>query len=129
MVTMLVFLLMVKRKYFLLLVSLSFLLKTFSLTYLCSGSGKTYTMEGGQGIERGISFRTIEKIFNLLQYRVIKQDAMIQKFENSRSDTETEEKIFHRYALQSPQRCHLATNGRRIGPLMRSPWARKNTAE
>ena len=49
-------------------------------------------MEGGQGIERGISFRTIEKIFNLLQYRVIKQDAMIQKFENSRSDTETEEK-------------------------------------
>ena len=46
-------------------------------------------MEGGQGIDRGISFRTIEKIFNLLQYRVIKQDALIQKFESGEiSDTD-----------------------------------------
>ena len=29
--------------------------------------------------------------------------------------------VFHRYALQSPQRCHLATNGRRIGPLCGRP--------
>lgn len=54
-----------------------------------TGSGKTYTMEGSQGIDRGISFRTIEKIFNLLQYRVIKQDALIQKFESGqKSDTD-----------------------------------------
>jgi hypothetical protein len=39
-------------------------------------------MEGGQGINRGISFRTIEKVFNLLQYRVIKQDALIKNFES-----------------------------------------------
>lgn len=49
-----------------------------------SGSGKTYTMEGGQdmGIDRGISFRTIEKLFKLLQYKAIKQDANIGKFQS-----------------------------------------------
>jgi len=50
-----------------------------------TGSGKTHTMEGGQGIERGISCRTIEKVFNLLQYRVIKQDAVIKKWEEGQS--------------------------------------------
>ena len=39
-------------------------------------------MEGGQGVDRGISFRTIEKVFKLLQYRVIKQDAIIQQYES-----------------------------------------------
>lgn len=43
-----------------------------------TGSGKTFTMEGGQGMHRGISFRTIEKIFNLLHYRVVKQDAIMK---------------------------------------------------
>ncbi len=49
-------------------------------------------MEGGQGIDRGISFRTIEKVFNLLQYRVIKQDAMIKKYESSGALESEEEK-------------------------------------
>ncbi len=51
-----------------------------------SGSGKTYTMEGGQGIDRGISFRTIEKVFNLLNYRVIKQDALIRKMQDAQKN-------------------------------------------
>lgn len=55
-----------------------------------TGSGKTYTMEGGQGIDRGISFRTIEKVFNLLQYRVIKQDALIQQYNNGDADPSAE---------------------------------------
>jgi len=48
-----------------------------------TGSGKTYTMEGGNGPDRGISFRTIEKVFNLLNYRVIKQDAIVRKMQDS----------------------------------------------
>jgi kinesin family protein C2/C3 len=43
-------------------------------------------MEGGQGMNRGISFRTIEKIFNLLNYRVVKQDAMLIKNGQKPSD-------------------------------------------
>ena len=43
-------------------------------------------MEGGQGLDRGISFRTIEKVFNLLQYRVIKQDALIKEYESGQSN-------------------------------------------
>eukprot|EP00554_Chaetoceros_debilis_P002394 CAMPEP_0194083292 /NCGR_PEP_ID=MMETSP0149-20130528/8887_1 /TAXON_ID=122233 /ORGANISM="Chaetoceros debilis, Strain MM31A-1" /LENGTH=1367 /DNA_ID=CAMNT_0038765669 /DNA_START=178 /DNA_END=4281 /DNA_ORIENTATION=+ len=48
-----------------------------------TGSGKTYTMEGSQGIERGISFRTVEKVFNLLNYRVMKQDTIVKKYEQA----------------------------------------------
>eukprot|EP00557_Chaetoceros_sp_GSL56_P006891 CAMPEP_0176496492 /NCGR_PEP_ID=MMETSP0200_2-20121128/11222_1 /TAXON_ID=947934 /ORGANISM="Chaetoceros sp., Strain GSL56" /LENGTH=1362 /DNA_ID=CAMNT_0017894447 /DNA_START=499 /DNA_END=4587 /DNA_ORIENTATION=+ len=48
-----------------------------------TGSGKTYTMEGGEGTNRGISFRTIEKIFNLLNFRVAKQDAIIKKMKEA----------------------------------------------
>lgn len=48
-----------------------------------TGSGKTYTMEGGQGTDRGISFRTIEKIFNLLNFRVAKQDAIVKKMKEA----------------------------------------------
>lgn len=51
-----------------------------------TGSGKTYTMEGGQGSNRGISFRTIEKVFNLLNYRVVKQDAIIKKFKDTQKN-------------------------------------------
>ena len=51
-----------------------------------SGSGKTYTMEGGSGSDRGISFRTIEKVFNLLNYRVIKQDAIVRKMQDSQKN-------------------------------------------
>ena len=41
---------------------------------ICSGSGKTYTMEGeGKGYNVGISYRTIEKLFNLLQHRAKKE--------------------------------------------------------
>lgn len=51
-----------------------------------TGSGKTYTMEGGSGSDRGISFRTIEKVFNLLNYRVIKQDAIVRKMQDSQKN-------------------------------------------
>lgn len=40
-------------------------------------------MEGGEGTDRGISFRTIEKIFNLLNFRVAKQDATIKKMKEA----------------------------------------------
>lgn len=39
-------------------------------------------------MNRGISFRTIEKIFNLLNYRVVKQDAMLIKNGKTPSDAE-----------------------------------------
>lgn len=51
-----------------------------------TGSGKTYTMEGGKGIDRGISFRTIEKVFNLLNYRVVKQDSIVKKFQDAQQN-------------------------------------------
>ena len=43
-------------------------------------------MEGGSGSDRGISFRTIEKVFNLLNYRVIKQDAIVRKMQDSQKN-------------------------------------------
>jgi kinesin family protein C2/C3 len=65
----------------------------FTHSYLISilypfhrGSGKTYTMEGGTSMNRGISFRCIEKIFNLLNYRVIKQDATVRKMQDAHSN-------------------------------------------
>lgn len=48
-----------------------------------TGSGKTFTMEGTEGPNRGISFRTIEKVFNLLKYRQMKQDVVVKQLENS----------------------------------------------
>jgi len=50
-------------------------------------------MEGGQGINRGISYRTIEKVFNLLHYRVIKQDALIKEFEKRNKTDEKPERF------------------------------------
>lgn len=46
-----------------------------------TGSGKTYTMEGADGPNRGISFRTMEKIFNLLKYREMKQDIVVRQLQ------------------------------------------------
>jgi len=46
-----------------------------------TGSGKTYTMEGAQGDDVGISYRTIEKVFNLLNYRKAQQAAAVIRYE------------------------------------------------
>jgi kinesin family protein C2/C3 len=38
-------------------------------------------MEGGEGIDRGISFRTIEKLFNITNYRTMQHAASQRKYE------------------------------------------------
>jgi len=48
-----------------------------------TGSGKTYTMEGTRGVDVGISYRTIEKVFNLLNYRKAQQAAAVKKYEEA----------------------------------------------
>lgn len=49
-----------------------------------TGSGKTYTMEGSSsGSNVGISYRTIEKVFNLLNYRTAQRALAVQKYEQS----------------------------------------------
>lgn len=48
-----------------------------------TGSGKTFTMEGTRGDDVGISYRTIEKVFNLLNYRKAQQAAAVKKYEEA----------------------------------------------
>jgi len=48
-----------------------------------TGSGKTHTMEGGRGDDVGISYRTIEKVFNLLNYRKAQQAAAAKQYEEA----------------------------------------------
>jgi len=48
-----------------------------------TGSGKTFTMEGTRGNDVGISYRTIEKVFNLLNYRKAQQAAAVKKFQEA----------------------------------------------
>jgi len=48
-----------------------------------TGSGKTYTMEGTRGSDVGISYRTIEKVFNLLNYRKAQQANAVKKYEEA----------------------------------------------
>jgi len=51
-----------------------------------TGSGKTYTMEGGRGNDVGISYRTIEKVFNLLNYRKAQQIVAVREYEDANSN-------------------------------------------
>jgi len=52
-----------------------------------TGSGKTFTMEGAQGENVGISYRTIEKLFNLLNYRKAQKAAAVKKYEDANTDS------------------------------------------
>lgn len=53
-----------------------------------TGSGKTYTMEGSSsGPNVGISYRTIEKVFNLLNYRTAQRALAVQRYEQSNSSS------------------------------------------
>ena len=66
----------------------NFLIYFWAKSKFVSGSGKTYTMEGpGQDKkDNGISYRTIQKIINMLHHREQKQKFAIRKQMASTND-------------------------------------------